>query len=112
MKPSLLLLLLAPSTALADPSFSPWSFTEKDLFSSAIVSTATVDWNGEEEAAEDAKEEDDDFQGGDVPIYGDENGWIGVELSELSEGSEVEVQMSVDGFMKPSNYKTALLRLH
>jgi hypothetical protein len=105
MKSSLLLLLLAPSTALADPSFSPWSFTEKDLFSSAIVSTATVDWNGEEEAAEDAKEEDDDSQGGDVPIYGDENGWIGVELSELPEGSEVEVQMSVDGFMKPSKWK-------
>lgn len=110
MRTSLLLLLLAPSTALAEPSFSPWSFTGKDLFSSAIVSTATVDWNGEEEAAEDAKEEADDAAVGDMPVYGDENGWIGVELSDLSEGAEVEVQMSVDGFMKPSKWKGTISR--
>ncbi len=106
MKYSSSLLVLASSVAFADPAFSPWSYTEKDLFTSAIVSTATVDWNGEEQMAEDKKEDGEKVpEGDDVPIYGDENGWIGVDLTELPDDAEVEVELSVDGFMKPSKWK-------
>lgn len=111
MKFTSALSVLASSTALAAPSFSPWSFTEKDLFTSAIVSTATVDWNGEEQSAEDKKKaEDKEAKGDELPIYGDENGWIGVDLVELPDDAEVEVEMSVDGFMKPSKWKGTINR--
>lgn len=97
--------LLIP-TLRAETTFSAWSYTEKDLFPSAIISTATVDWNGDEQNAEDKKTEDDDeLEEGQIPIFGDENGWLGVKFSGLSEDSEVEIVVSVDGFMKPSKWK-------
>jgi hypothetical protein len=90
----------------AETTFSAWSFTEKDLFPSAIISTATVDWNGDVQNAEDKKTEDDaELEKGEIPLYGDENGWLGVHFSGLPEGAEVEIEVSVDGFMKPSKWK-------
>jgi len=95
----------------AEPSFSPWSFTERDLFPSALVATATVDWNGEEESAEDKKSENEaDSENNDLPIYGDENGWLGVQLEGLEDGAEVEVKVSVEGFLKPSKWKGVIHR--
>ncbi len=104
-KTAFLLALLIPALR-AETTFNPWSFTEKDLFPSAIISTATTDWNGEEQNAEDKKTEDDaELEEGEIPLYGDENGWLGVELSGLPEGAAVVVEVSVDGFMKPSKWK-------
>lgn len=86
--------------------FEPWSYTERDLFPSAIISTATVDWNGEEETAEDKKTEDDpELAEDDVPIFGDENGWVGVALFDVEADSQVEVEISIDGYLKPSVWK-------
>ncbi|MFN0078096.1 MAG: hypothetical protein ACKVY0_16695 [Prosthecobacter sp.] len=113
MKLLLPLLLLVSSTTLllAEPVFYPWSYTERDLFPSAIISTATVDWNGEEENAEDRKTEDDPrLKKKEVPIFGDENSWLGVELSGLPKGAQVEVEISVDGFMKPSKWKGTITK--
>ena len=106
MKLAPCLLLLASPLLSADPAFSTWSFTDKELFPSAIISTATVDWNGDEQAAEDKKEvSGDEAQTKDeLPIYGDENGWLGIELSDLPDDAAVEVEMSIDGFMKPSKW--------
>lgn len=99
------LALLVPSLR-AEITFIPWSYTEKDLFPSAIISTATVDWNGDEQNAEDKKTEDDaELEEGEIPLYGDENGWLGVQLSGLPDGASVEVEVSVDGLMKPSKWK-------
>jgi hypothetical protein len=106
MKTIALLSLLSLPLLKAETTFTPWSFTEKDLFPSAIISTATVDWNGDEQNAEDKKtDEDAELEDGEIPIYGDENGWLGVELTGLHEGAKVEVEVSVDGVMKPSKWK-------
>ena len=98
--PFLLSALTLPST---DVSFEPWSFTERDLFPSAIISMATVDWNGETQTAEDKKTDDDpELEGDETPIFGDENGWLGVVLFDVAEGSNISVEITIDGFMKPS----------
>lgn len=90
-------------TAAVAVEFEPWSYTGKDLFPSALISTATVDWNGDEESAEDKKGDDDPEVGDDeVPLFGDENGWVGVTLYEVEAGSEVRVEIAMDGFMKSS----------
>ena len=103
---SILLLLAAVHTLNAEITLEPWSYTETDLFPSAIVSTATVDWNGDEETAEDKKTEDDPkLKKKDIPVYGDENGWLAVTLTGLPKGAVVEVQISIDGFLKPSKWK-------
>lgn len=107
--PSLCLFLA--TSAFADPSFVPWSYTEKDLFPSAIIATATVDWNGDEETAEDKRTEDDPKpKKKDLPIYGDENGWLAVDLSGITKGSEVVVEISVDGFLKTAKWKGVIER--
>jgi hypothetical protein len=103
----LAILLSLPSLCMnsTDASFETWSYTDKDLFPSAIVSTATVDWNGETQTAEDKKTEDDpELEAEEIPIFGDENGWLGVVLCDIAEGSTVTVEVSVDGFMKPSKW--------
>jgi len=108
MKHSLFLLFLSatPLPSLAETTFTSWSYTEKDLFPSALVSTATVDWNGDDQQAEDKKTEGDPKpKKGEIPMYGDENAWLGVDLTGLPKGSEVVVEISIDGFMKPSRWK-------
>jgi hypothetical protein len=100
MIPILLSTLIFQAT---DTSFEPWSFTEKDLFPSAIISMATVDWNGETQTAEDKKTDDDpELEEGESPIFGDENGWLGVVLFDVEEGSNISVEITIDGFIKPS----------
>lgn len=112
MKHTLALLLLSSPLLQAATTFAPWSYTEKDLFPSAIISTATVDWNGDEQLAEDKKTEDDPkLRKRDIPIYGDENGWLGVDLSGVVKGAQVEVEISVDGFMKPSKWKGKITKV-
>ncbi|MFN9539473.1 MAG: hypothetical protein ACK6A8_09545 [Planctomycetota bacterium] len=99
------LLLSVLTFQLTDTSFEPWSFTENDLFPSAIISMATVDWNGETQTAEDKKtDEDPEHEEGETPIFGDENGWLGVVLRDIEEGSNVSVEITIDGFLKPSTW--------
>lgn len=106
------ILLISTSLLQAEPTFEVWSYTERALFPSALISTATVDWNGDEETAEDKKGEDDEEgDEDDVPIYGDENGWLAVDLTGVPEGAAVEVEMAIDGFMKPSRWKGKLDRV-
>ena len=71
-----------------------------------------MDWNGDEETAEDKKGEGDEEQSEDeTPIYGDENGWLAVDLADVPEGAEVEVEMSIEGFLKPSRWKGKVNRV-
>jgi hypothetical protein len=104
----LLLVAAAQSSAI---EFEPWSFTERDLFPSAIISTATVDWNGDENSAEDKKTEDDPApRKKEIPIYGDENGWLAVALFDVPAGAEVTVTIEVEGYMKPSKWTGVIER--
>lgn len=100
---SLFLLVGAGPAVAQDTSFEPYSFTERDLFPSALIATATVDWNGDEQVAEDLKGDDDpELEEGETPIYGDENGWIGVTLYDVYADSEVRVEMAIDGILGSS----------
>jgi len=111
--PALLLVSALTTFSKAEPTFIPWSYTEKDLFPSAIVATATVDWNGDEENAEDKKTEDDPkLKKQEVPIYGDENGWLAVEMTGVPKGAAVVVEISVDGFMRPSKWKGTVSKVN
>lgn len=80
-----------------------YSYTGNDLFPSFLIATASVDWNGDEQRAEDRKgDEDSELEDGETPLYGDENGSIGVELSDVAEGSVVRVEMEGDDFLYES----------
>ena len=108
-----LLCLVSSAAAAADASFTIWSTTEKDLFPSAIISTATVDWNGDEESAEDKKSEDDPkLKKNEVALYGEENGWISAEIEGLKKGDEVEVTIAGEGYLKPSTWKGSINKNH
>ncbi len=102
-------LLLAVSgmvTAKAsDPSVSFFSYTGNDLFPSFIIATATVDWNGDEQRAENLKsDEDPELEEGETPLFGDENGSIGVEIEDVEEGSSITVEIIGEGFLKKSKF--------
>jgi hypothetical protein len=87
-----LLLGIAAQAHAKKPSFVAWSYTDKDIYPSALISTATVDWATDEEDQE-----------SEVGIYGDENGWFGVTLYDAPEGAKVTVEISADGgWLKPS----------
>jgi hypothetical protein len=102
---SLLPLLLLTTTASAEIYFEPWSYTEKDFFPSAIISTATVDWNGDEQLSEDKKTVDDaKLKKNEVAYFGDENGWLAVDFEDVPAETEITVEISVGGYMKPSRY--------
>lgn len=80
-----------------------YSYTGNDLFPSFLIATASVDWNGDEQSAEDRKGEDDSvLEEGETPLYGDENGSIGVEITDIAEGSVIRVEMEGDDFLNES----------
>ncbi|MCF7788470.1 MAG: hypothetical protein K9N47_20280 [Prosthecobacter sp.] len=90
----------------------PASVTGKEIFPSALISTATVDWNGDEQSAEDKKtDEDAQLRKHQIPIYGDENGWLGVNLEGLKIGMQVSVEVAADGFMKSSKWQGTITTL-
>lgn len=110
--PSLLLCTALTSSLQAEVTLDPWSYTETDLYPSAIISTATVDWNGDDQIAEDKKTADDPKPSKkEIPIYGDENGWLAVDLTGLPKNAQVEVTISIDGFLKPSTWKGKVTRI-
>jgi hypothetical protein len=81
-----------PKAKAKSVSFETWSYTDKDIYPSALISTATVDWNTDEEDEE-----------AEIGTYGDENGWLGIMLYDAPKGAEVTVEISADGgWMKPS----------
>lgn len=87
-----------------------YSFTQESLFPSAIISTALTDWDPETQTAEDHPQftESD----ADVPLYGDENGWLGVNLTGLPEEAEIEVVISIDRILKPAKWSGTLKEGH
>lgn len=92
--------------------FRPASVTGKEFYPSALISTATVDWNGDEQSAEDKKTDEDALiRKNQVPIYGDENGWLGVEMEGLQKGAQVAIEITADGFMKPSKWQGTITTL-
>lgn len=115
--PALLLGLAVPAAFADEPSFEFFSHTGKDLFPSAIISTATVDWSeiqgddsGDEEADADAEEaaggeeEEEEDAGDGTVLLGDANGWIGVSLHDVPEGADITVELSGEGWLKPSKF--------
>jgi hypothetical protein len=99
--------LALATSSFAEVAFEPWSYTETTLFPSAIIATATVDWNGDEQNSEDKKTEDDEKleKDAEVATYGDENGWIAAALTEVPKKAKVTVEISIDGFLKPSKWE-------
>ncbi len=103
---AMLLSVTAVVSAAEEPTASFLSYTGNDLFPSYIISTASVDWNGDEQLAEDKKTEDDpELEEGETPLFGDENGNVGVELEGVESGDKVTVEMFGDSFLKPSKWK-------
>jgi hypothetical protein len=99
--------------ALAEPTVEVWSYTAQSLFPSAIVATATVDWNGDEQTAEDKKTSDDRKlrKNDPVAVYGDENGWLAAAFTGAEAKSRVSVEFSIEGFMKPSRWEGQLTKV-
>lgn len=75
--------------------WKPWMELGNDVFPSLLISTATVNWNG------DPEEESDDEEV--APTLGDLNGWFGVSLTDVPTGAKISVEISADGWAKPSN---------
>jgi hypothetical protein len=89
-----------------DPSAEYLSYTGKDLYPSFLIATATVDWNGDEQLAEDKKtDEDPELEEGESPLFGDENGNVGVEIYNVPAGTKITVEMEIDGFLKKSKWE-------
>ncbi len=89
-----------------DPSAAFVSYTGNDLFPSYIIATTSVDWNGDEQRAEDKKsDEDPELEDDEMPLVGDENGSIGVELYDVAEGASIKVEMIGEGFLKKSKWE-------
>ena len=105
-----LFLFVVSNTSLVsgadDPSASFLSYTGNDLYPSYIIATATVDWNGAEQRAEDKKSDDDpELEDGEIPLFGDENGSIGVQIEDVPEGAQITVEISGDGFLRKSKWE-------
>lgn len=95
-----------PEEKPGQAKFRSTSVTGKEFYPSALISTATMDWNGDEESAEDKKtDEDAQIRKHQVPIYGDENAWLGVEMEGLQKGAQIAIEITADGFMKPSKWQ-------
>jgi hypothetical protein len=115
MKKVLLSLFSAVSLGFAQdaPEVNVWSYTGPDLFTSMIIATATMDWNGDDQIAEDKKGPDDPkLKKDEIAVYGDENGLLAAELTNVPKGAKVSVEMSGDGFLKPSKWTGTMKRAY
>ncbi|MCU0713801.1 MAG: hypothetical protein MUC43_17210, partial [Pirellula sp.] len=82
------------ASRMDEPEVAFYSYTGNDLFPSFLIATASVDWNGDEQRAEDRKgDEDSELEEGETPLFGDENGSIGVDITDVAEGSVIRVEM-------------------
>lgn len=98
--------LLTSVSAADEPNVEFYSYTHESLFPSAIISTATVDWNGAEQNAEDRADITESIE--DQPLYGDENGWVGVTIENAPEEADIEVLISCGELLKESKWSGKL----
>jgi hypothetical protein len=82
------------------PSFEAWSYTGTDIYPSAIIATATVDWHADAEAEEEDADAEPDPDA--AIVIGDPNGWVGARIFDVPEGAKIKVEVSGDGWLKPS----------
>ena len=82
------------------PSFEAWSYTGTDIYPSAIIATATVDWHADAEAEEEDADAEPDPD--EAIVLGDPNGWVGARIFDVPEGAKIKVEVSGDGWLKPS----------
>ena len=90
------LLLVSALNAAGKIEWEPRLDLGPDVFPSLLISTATVDWNENAEAEENSEE---------APLIGDPNSWFGVILSNVPKGAKVTVEVSGDGWVKPSKFE-------
>ncbi len=93
-------------TRAEEPTFEAWSYTGTDIYTSAIIATATVDWNAAHEEDPDNKTDDPD----QMRWLGDKNSWVGAKLMNVTKGSKIKVEVSGDGWLKPSKIQVTLDR--
>ncbi|MCB1277741.1 hypothetical protein [Prosthecobacter sp.] len=92
------LLLVSVPFAPAKTEVEAWSYTGTDIYPSAIIATALVDWNADgEEEGEDA-----------IPVLGDRNGWVGARLLDVPAGSKVKVEVTGEGWLKTSKVEVVV----
>lgn len=87
-----------------------YSYTEESLFPSAIIATALTDWDPETQTAEDHRDFTESNES--VPLYGDENGWLGVNLTGLPPRAQVEIVIGIDRILKPSRWSGKMKKGH
>jgi hypothetical protein len=98
---------LASSVSAADDlSVEFYSYTRESLFPSALIATALVDWEPEAQKAEDHRSFTESNEA--IPLYGDDNGWLGIRFDGLPEEAKVEVVLRIDGILKPSKWSGRL----
>src|SRR3954470_7009505 len=89
-------LLSLPAQA-AKVTWEPYMELGNDVFPSLLISTATVDWHADEDEEEDA-----------AMLLGDPNGWFGVAVDGVEQGSKVTVEVSGDAWVKPSKIQVTV----
>ncbi len=94
------LIVASASAACAETTAEAWSYTGTDIFPSAIIATATVDWHAGEEDEPKAKQKKGEPK--EVPMLGDKNGWIGARILEVPKGAEIKVEVVGEGWLKTS----------
>lgn len=99
------LLLASARLFAAAPSFEAWSYTGTDIYPSAIIATATVDWHSEEEEKPKKKKKKDPNV---TPILGDKNGWLGAKVFDVPKGAKIKVEVAGDGWLKPSRVEVTV----
>jgi hypothetical protein len=94
-----------------DPSFEAWSYTGTDIYPSAIIATATVDWNAgreEEPKQEKGKKKKKKEESDQMTWLGDKNGWVGAKVMNVTKGTKVKIEVAGDGWLKPSKVEVTL----
>ena len=98
MKIALLLALVSSfcfvRPVTAETTAAAGSYTGTDIYPSAIIATATVDWHANDE-------EGDPDEAADKPL-GDPQGWVGARLLEVPKGAKIKVEVMGEGWLKPS----------
>lgn len=98
--PIIALLFAMARFASAETTAELWSYTGTDIYPSAIIATATVDWH----AGEEEEEENEDA----TPVLGDKNGWIGARLFDVPAGSKVKVEVTGSGWLNTSRIEVTV----
>lgn len=97
------LLLVSTHLVSAEVTAEVWSYTGTDIYPSAVIATAKVDWHaGEEEKAKDKKNKKKDEEPEEVPLLGDKNGWIGARVMDVPKGAKIKVEVVGEGWLKTS----------